>query len=523
MTDASLSILIVDDDGEDLALVESALSGFGCTLKSVTDPHEVLDAAKRERPDIIVLDALLPGLSGFDLCKQIKSDKAMAETSVVIITGVYVKEQYRQEAIQIFRADGFLTKPFRPPELQRVVAELLATKTGRLISDFLDPLGLAPAVVPRPKKRGLLERLFRKGESELDADSLSLRTVDTLAPEEAAADPVADAPQASEDSSDSTNSGDVVASAPQALPEPSEAVATPDTPPETEPETVAESDAALEEEPEAKDQEEPEDAASPIEAAVSTLDDPSLASDDQATDPDIDSERLERLESPRSLPKPSSAAELAPSLTQPDEGRLEEEKVFEQGAEATDAHPTFVTDGPMKVEASVNGEFRETVATAPEPEPVDASDEMPVYAEARFEAELKREVARCQRVDRPLTLILVKVQDLSQIVELFGDETRQAVLSHVARQATSSLREVDVVGMMSSRDLVALVAFAADKYGGRRVVGRIRSAIKRAPFRIGEELPPIVPALAFAMASFPEDGATPQELIVAAIDQLPTR
>jgi hypothetical protein len=51
-----------------------------------------------------------------------------------------------------------------------------------------------------------------------------------------------------------------------------------------------------------------------------------------------------------------------------------------------------------------------------------------------------------------------------------------------------------------------LTAFASDRYGGGRIVSRLRQAVRRKPFRVGEELPPIIPALDFGMSSFPADG-----------------
>ena len=168
MAKAESSILIVDDDSDDLSALEKALDSLGCNLHTVTDPHDVLPAVYREQPDVVVLDALLPGLSGFDLCKQIKTDGELKGTQVVIITGVYLRQQYRQEALQQFKADGFLTKPFRAPELQRVVVELLAKKTRKPPSSFLSRLGL-PSKTPSPKKRGLLGRLFGKEEEPAPA------------------------------------------------------------------------------------------------------------------------------------------------------------------------------------------------------------------------------------------------------------------------------------------------------------------------------------------------------------------
>ena len=69
-------------------------------LHTVTDPHDVLPAVYREQPDVVILDALLPGLSGFDLCKQIKTDGELKGIQVVVVTGVYLRQQYRQEALQ---------------------------------------------------------------------------------------------------------------------------------------------------------------------------------------------------------------------------------------------------------------------------------------------------------------------------------------------------------------------------------------------------------------------------------------
>jgi CheY-like chemotaxis protein len=164
MAEAQSSILIVDDDAEDLASVERALRPLGSELISVKDPHEVMPKVHRHRPDVVVLDALLPGLSGFDLCKQIKSDPQLKSTQVLILTGVYLRQQYRHEAIQQFKADGFLTKPFRPPELQRLVIQLLSRRTRTAPSSFLKRIGLPAS--SEPKKRGFLDRILGRSKAE---------------------------------------------------------------------------------------------------------------------------------------------------------------------------------------------------------------------------------------------------------------------------------------------------------------------------------------------------------------------
>jgi diguanylate cyclase (GGDEF)-like protein len=146
--------------------------------------------------------------------------------------------------------------------------------------------------------------------------------------------------------------------------------------------------------------------------------------------------------------------------------------------------------------------------------------EVPIYDEPDFLTELKRELSKCRRVDRPLTLILIRIGDLGQIVELFGKDFREQVLWHIAEHAMGSLRVVDLVGMMASKDLIAMTAFASDRYGGGRIVSRMRQSVARKPFRVSEELPPIVPALDFGIASFPADGSDVEALLHRAEEDL---
>ncbi len=169
---------------------------------------------------------------------------------------------------------------------------------------------------------------------------------------------------------------------------------------------------------------------------------------------------------------------------------------------APKSEPDPASDAPTPVEAAEVVEPRPRKTRRPRSRKWD----VPVYEEEDFFRELKRELSKCKRVDRPLTLIVIQVGDLSQIVELFGKEYHESVLWHVAEQAMASLREVDLVGLMSSSDRIAMTAFASDRYGGGRIVSRMRKAVERNPFPVGGEIPPIIPVLNFGMASFPHDG-----------------
>ena len=526
MAKAESSILIVDDDSDDLSALEKALDSLGCNLHTVTDPHDVLPAVYREQPDVVVLDALLPGLSGFDLCKQIKTDGELKGTQVVIITGVYLRQQYRQEALQQFKADGFLTKPFRAPELQRVVVELLAKKTRKPPSSFLSRLGL-PSKTPSPKKRGLLGRLFGKEEEPAPAriaPVLRARTGElpksrsgkVPSPESAPAP----APDAAKEADTSETMPDTAAPA---------ATATAAHRNETEIASAVEVPTEVPEVPDVEKDTEDTDAAVPTEAI--TTDEPATAA---AVDDTPESEAAGDVDESASVASTATQAvqdlDAAPAADKPvaDKEDVVEWKTEQpaprppepepKAEEETDAEPAEADADPSQVEK-------------PEPDAAASSrlavqrprfrvGEVPIYDEEDFYSELKRELLKCRRVDRPLTLILIQVDDLTQIVELFGKEIREAVLWHVAEQAMAALREVDLVGMMSSKDLIALTAFASDKYGGGRVVARMRKLLEKNPFRVGEELPPIVPALQFGMSSYPENGDEVVGLIAKAYEDI---
>jgi len=529
MADAQSSILIVDDDAEDLASVERTLRSLGSELISIKDPHEVLPSVHRHRPDVVIVDALLPGLSGFDLCKQIKSDSQLKGTQVLILTGVYLRQQYRHEAIQQFKADAFLTKPFRPPELQRLVVQLLARKTRVPQSSFLKRIGLPAS--SEPKRRGLLGRIFGRSEAE-EPETVRIAPAARDIPPAPPAEPVVEAAAARVEAAPEIEaSAAEVAPAPAVVEEPKPAPApeakAPEPASEPQPEPVQ-----IPEPPESKAPPEPETIlvapASP-EPTPAPKEPLPVVQPEAIVEAEVSAETGEvpppetvEEEPPPSIlldaPPPSETEEV--SWIQVD-SRTQEMRLEEAAARVAEAaQPAAFEDLAA----------RESEPTEESPPAADSSQtmrrplfrvgEVPIYDEPDFLIELKRELSKCKRVDRPLTLILIRVGDLGQIVELFGRDFREPVLWHIAEQAMESLREVDLVGMMTSTNLIAMTAFASDRYGGGRIVSRMRQAVSKKPFRVSEELPPIVPSLDFGMATFPADGSEVSNLMRRAEEDL---
>src|SRR5579872_5132550 len=84
----SQTILVVDDKLDTLLLVRELLTSRGYNVNTASDADEALQAIQAERPDLILLDVIMPGRSGYDLCRELKDDPTTRLIPVVMITGL---------------------------------------------------------------------------------------------------------------------------------------------------------------------------------------------------------------------------------------------------------------------------------------------------------------------------------------------------------------------------------------------------------------------------------------------------
>lgn len=133
------TILVVDDVPANLELLARLLEGDGYRACTASNGPDALDAVRRERPDLVLLDILMPGLDGYEVCRRIKSDPATRLTPVVLITGLRDSED-RIRGINA-GADDFLTKPVNAPELSARVRSLVRLKR------YTDELDSAESVI----------------------------------------------------------------------------------------------------------------------------------------------------------------------------------------------------------------------------------------------------------------------------------------------------------------------------------------------------------------------------------------
>jgi len=118
-------ILLVDDHPDIVRLLEMSLRPDGYTIVTANDGLTALDVARRERPDLMILDVRMPELDGYRVLHRIKSDPELQSTVVVMLT---VHDQPEDMALGLdMGADYYLSKPFRPDDVCQLVRRIFET------------------------------------------------------------------------------------------------------------------------------------------------------------------------------------------------------------------------------------------------------------------------------------------------------------------------------------------------------------------------------------------------------------
>ncbi len=119
-------ILLVDDNEQNLELLEAYLEELEAAVTTAGDGLEALDAIGREHPDLILLDIMMPRMSGYQLCSKLKRDPQTRHIPVIMVTAL--AEVSDMDRATDCGADDFLTKPVHKPDL---IAKVRARLTVR--------------------------------------------------------------------------------------------------------------------------------------------------------------------------------------------------------------------------------------------------------------------------------------------------------------------------------------------------------------------------------------------------------
>ena len=119
----SASILVVDDDPEIVTLLSTRLGKRGYKVTTASDGHAALELAKKHSPDLMLLDVMMPGKSGWEVARALKQDPETQSIKIVMVTAI--GEKTNALTSPIYGADAHIDKPFEFEKLERIISELV--------------------------------------------------------------------------------------------------------------------------------------------------------------------------------------------------------------------------------------------------------------------------------------------------------------------------------------------------------------------------------------------------------------
>jgi DNA-binding response OmpR family regulator len=127
MIEGKPRILLVEDEEAMVKAVRIRLEANEYKVMTALDGSEGLSKARREKPDLIILDVMLPRMDGFKICRMLKYDERYKKIPIIMLTARTQKSDYMRG--MEMGADAYLTKPFKSAELLDTIKELLGSRT----------------------------------------------------------------------------------------------------------------------------------------------------------------------------------------------------------------------------------------------------------------------------------------------------------------------------------------------------------------------------------------------------------
>ena len=165
MTSLPTTILVVDDEQRLRDLVRNYLEREGFTVLTAADGPRALDLARQQAPEVVVLDLMLPGLDGLDVCRRLRT---FSDAYVIMLTAK-AEEIDRIIGLEV-GADDYLTKPFSPRELVARVRAMLRRPRSSIVE--------AQSDVPPPQHFGALRIDYARHEVTLDDTIVTLTSLE---------------------------------------------------------------------------------------------------------------------------------------------------------------------------------------------------------------------------------------------------------------------------------------------------------------------------------------------------------
>lgn len=119
-------VVVIDDEPFILMMIEDKLRKAGINVVTLRESREALSVIRREKPDLVILDWMMPEVSGIEICKSVKADDELREIPVFLLTAKG-QDTDRQIGLQC-GASMYITKPFSPKALLEIVSRVLEGK-----------------------------------------------------------------------------------------------------------------------------------------------------------------------------------------------------------------------------------------------------------------------------------------------------------------------------------------------------------------------------------------------------------
>jgi len=117
------TILVADDDPAILGMLATSLSNASYRVISATDGQEAIDEAVAHRPELVVLDVMMPKMSGWEVARELRRNPDTEAIKIVMLTAI--GSAMNEMTSPLYGADAYLDKPFELKELERTIGELL--------------------------------------------------------------------------------------------------------------------------------------------------------------------------------------------------------------------------------------------------------------------------------------------------------------------------------------------------------------------------------------------------------------
>ena len=119
-------ILIADDNIQNVELLEAYLSGMDCEIRTAVDGEDTLKVVAEFKPDLLLLDVMMPRLSGFEVCKKLRANPETRDIQILMVTALNEPSDF-ERGVQV-GTDDFLTKPVNKVELLCRIKSLLRVR-----------------------------------------------------------------------------------------------------------------------------------------------------------------------------------------------------------------------------------------------------------------------------------------------------------------------------------------------------------------------------------------------------------